>query len=524
MTYPLILLEGLPFELERNLLPMTPRNLIFAMVTVMGIRHSKANALHGVPFNETIAEVINSLAIQPPSLYSSITIEVWSGREDSPPPGFLTLTPLLVPKVGELPPITAFTFTTRSPDNMPLANRASTSANPDHVTSPAFVEANYEILESLLRDRRRKVRNEDLHTELDNYSEEYDKEREMEPRPARMRETTHVLRTGSLRVRRHRGKVIEFKEAPNMDIIKVGRESDGKRPLKRKWKKEQRISSFVHGLKIRILVEFLSTDLPTTYKGLTEKTYTWIEAKEVATNGAPSNHKEGFDEVRISRRKVNRVYMDSGSSCEVIYEHCSLDLNPSIRSLRVDSKIPLVGFSREHSWPLEDIILEITVGESPYTRTENPKICHCQVQLPLQPSPRKNIYAKNRDHSVYNSCINKIPHFLWNWHRILNLRTQQSGRGTKEGPGYHLKEQTVFIKKQLPTSFQRKLQDLLRSNVDVFAWTYADMTGIPRTIMGQLTKDWLTKGFNDQTRRNLKAYVDDIVIKSASEEGMLMDI
>nr|GEU85450.1 reverse transcriptase domain-containing protein [Tanacetum cinerariifolium] len=48
-------------------------------------------------------------------------------------------------------------------------------------------------------------------------------------------------------------------------------------------------------LKTRSLVEFLSTDLPTTYKGLMEKTYTWIEAKEVATNGATNDHWEGFD-------------------------------------------------------------------------------------------------------------------------------------------------------------------------------------------------------------------------------------
>nr|GFB77308.1 reverse transcriptase domain-containing protein [Tanacetum cinerariifolium] len=46
---------------------------------------------------------------------------------------------------------------------------------------------------------------------------------------------------------------------------------------------------------------------------------------------------------------------------------------------------------------------------------------------------------------------------------------------------YH--EQTVVIRKQLPTSFKRKLQDLLRSNADVFTWTYADMTGISRTTM-----------------------------------------
>ncbi|GJZ22893.1 hypothetical protein Tco_0559932 [Tanacetum coccineum] len=48
---------------------------------------------------------------------------------------------------------------------------------------------------------------------------------------------------------------------------------------------------------------------------------------------------------KISRRQVNRVYMDSGSSCEVIYEQCFLQLKPSIKSLRVDSKVPLIGFS-----------------------------------------------------------------------------------------------------------------------------------------------------------------------------------
>nr|GEV20622.1 hypothetical protein [Tanacetum cinerariifolium] len=136
--------------------------------------------------------------------------------------------------MGELPPITTSTFTIRSPKNMPLTKRASISANPDPVISPSFVESNYEVLESILKDRRRQVYNEDLRTELDYYSEEYDEEREMEPRPLGARETTPVLQIWSLH-------------------------------------------------------------LHTTYKGLMEKTYTLIEAKEVATNGALNDHKEGFN-------------------------------------------------------------------------------------------------------------------------------------------------------------------------------------------------------------------------------------
>ncbi|GKB36392.1 hypothetical protein Tco_0881334 [Tanacetum coccineum] len=72
-------------------------------------------------------------------------------------------------------------------ENTPLTNHASTSTNPNPIISPAFVEANYEVLESLLKERRRQKRNEDLRTELEYFSKEYDEEREMEPRPVRNR-------------------------------------------------------------------------------------------------------------------------------------------------------------------------------------------------------------------------------------------------------------------------------------------------------------------------------------------------
>ncbi|GKF53332.1 hypothetical protein Tco_0160242 [Tanacetum coccineum] len=58
--------------------------------------------------------------------------------------------------------------------------------------------------------------------------------------------------------------------------------------------------------KKRILVEHLSTDLPSTYKGLMEKTYTWIEAREVATNGAPSDRRENFKRSKKSSWDNNR--------------------------------------------------------------------------------------------------------------------------------------------------------------------------------------------------------------------------
>nr|GEW98195.1 retrovirus-related Pol polyprotein from transposon TNT 1-94 [Tanacetum cinerariifolium] len=70
--------------------------------------------------------------------------------------------------------------------------------------------------------------------------------------------------------------------------------------------KDQRISSFVCGLRIKNLVEHLSTDLPSIYKGLMEKTYTWIEAREVSTNGALNDRRDNFERSKKSSRDNNR--------------------------------------------------------------------------------------------------------------------------------------------------------------------------------------------------------------------------
>ncbi|GKD26120.1 hypothetical protein Tco_1232334, partial [Tanacetum coccineum] len=69
---------------------------------------------------------------------------------------------------------------------------------------------------------------------------------------------------------------------------------------------EQRISGFVHSLRTRSLVEHLSTDLPSAYKGLMEKTYTWVEAREVATNGVSNDQRDGYERSKKSSWDNNK--------------------------------------------------------------------------------------------------------------------------------------------------------------------------------------------------------------------------
>ncbi|GJU63494.1 hypothetical protein Tco_1245329 [Tanacetum coccineum] len=73
--------------------------------------------------------------------------------------------------------------------------------------------------------------NNEVRAKLEYSSEEYDEDIKMEPRSAR---ATPILRVRSLRVRRPRGRVVEFLEAPNRDGSSLEGAFDGRRPSERR--------------------------------------------------------------------------------------------------------------------------------------------------------------------------------------------------------------------------------------------------------------------------------------------------
>ncbi|GKC39272.1 hypothetical protein Tco_1051656 [Tanacetum coccineum] len=101
----------------------------------------------------------------------------------TPPPGFSTPPQIPNNTTSERPPVITIVFSATSPKNTPFEYRASTSANPNPMISPAFMEANYEI----------------------------------EPRPQPNREATPTLWPRSLVVRKQRERFVRFEEAPNKE-------------------------------------------------------------------------------------------------------------------------------------------------------------------------------------------------------------------------------------------------------------------------------------------------------------------
>ncbi|GJS33209.1 reverse transcriptase domain-containing protein [Tanacetum coccineum] len=145
----------------------------------------------------------------------------------------------------------------------------------------------------------------------------------------------------------------------------------------------------------------------------------------------------------------------------------------------MDSKILLIGFSGEHSSPIGEVPLEITIGNSPNLRTETLNFVVVRAIKFYTPRGFGTVF------STYE------PDKVGEGSKRLRETSTEVTKGVLSCTNAEEKiisndkypEQMVIIEKQLPTKFKEKLRDLLRSNVDVFAWTHTDMTGIPRTII-----------------------------------------
>nr|GEZ54277.1 hypothetical protein [Tanacetum cinerariifolium] len=74
--------------------------------------------------------------------------------------------------------------------------------------------------------------NNNFQTKLEYFSEDYNEEREMEPRPEPARAVTLPLREASPRVHRRRERVFRFEETQNKRESIVERNKEGRRPSK----------------------------------------------------------------------------------------------------------------------------------------------------------------------------------------------------------------------------------------------------------------------------------------------------
>ncbi|GJS93169.1 hypothetical protein Tco_0800137 [Tanacetum coccineum] len=354
----------------------------------------------------------------------------------------------------------------RSPENTPLANRTSTSANPDPVISPAFVEANYEVLESLLRDQRRQTCNEDLHSELDYYSEESDKERAMEPRlNSRMPQIRDVAGQGCEQGR----KGMRWQEAFRMKS--------------RRWQKSSMYSLSVPLnsypfytqpinplLNAPIYPNYGPTGLFADSAGYVTPIVHWIKdyplPNGLKMHSQQRNSQPTEPEVITRRALTDSTKVSLGTTAK------------ARRRVRIGDK------STGHTW-----IVAAHVRSSMSIISLNER---CPLEH-LGWTPKSNSLVSQESILVLSErtafqkmgIIVSIIHVaikFYTLHGIGNVLLTFKPNKVKEGQK-KVKEAIPEATKNVAHLFKERLQDLLRSNANIFAWTYADMRGIPITIM-----------------------------------------
>ncbi|GKC85582.1 hypothetical protein Tco_1141299 [Tanacetum coccineum] len=291
---------------------------------------------------------------------------------------------------------------------------------------------------------------------------------------------------------------------------------------------------------------------------------------EAALESAKLNHQHDRDQIpereeeegKRCNRKIDghphNISSDldgryGGASVEVMFEHRFENLSPTIKTRLKETQMGLVGFTGEATKPLGKIELEVCFGNEGLCRRTTMKFTVIRA-----PTPYNVILGRTG-----LRALRAIPSTM---HSMMKFPTL---RGIT----------TLVTRRRKACKAQLKL--LLKDNMDIFAWEPADMTGVPRSIIEhklnvntsvelklkkrrvlapeksevvtRYVSEWVKAGivrpvryptwianpikkakatyqrlidstFQSQIGRNLKAYVDNMVIKSNDEKMLLADV
>ncbi|GKD89162.1 reverse transcriptase domain-containing protein, partial [Tanacetum coccineum] len=215
-------------------------------------------------------------------------------------------------------------------------------------------------------------------------------------------------------------------------------------------------------------------------------------------------------EAEVEGYLVRHVYVDEGSSVEVMFEHCFENLPAKVRAGLRETKTDLVGFTGEVAKPLGKIDLEVCFGNEGLSRRMSirflvvrapspyniilgrpwlkalhaiPSTIHSMIRFPTPKGiatlvTRTTIIAECRLREGKQILTEKQP-------KIHEAGHPDEGANPTEqilvNPSFP--DQIITIGGGLSPVCKNQLKTLLINNMEVFAWEPTDMTGVPRRII-----------------------------------------
>nr|GEW46848.1 reverse transcriptase domain-containing protein [Tanacetum cinerariifolium] len=271
---------------------------------------------------------------------------------------------------------------------------------------------------------------------------------------------------------------------------------------------------------------------------------------------AASSETEGplVIEAEMGKHMIHRMYVDGGSSMEILYEHCFNRLRPEIKSQIVPATTSLTSFSGETIWPLGQLRLLVIIGDtnhstrawmnfmivrslSPYNRGSNRGNVTDKGRTELC-----SILKKNLDVFAWKpSDMTGVPRSVAE-HRLniregyLPVRQKKKGQIPERAKAIQVEVQKLVeagIMREVyyhdwlsnPVMIQLAETDEEKTTFHTGQGVYC-YTKMPFGLKnaGATYQRLMDKAFESQVGRNIKVYVDDLVVKSYTEAEMMRDI
>ncbi|GJV10560.1 reverse transcriptase domain-containing protein [Tanacetum coccineum] len=173
-------------------------------------------------------------------------------------------------------------------------------------------------------------------------------------------------------------------------------------------------------------------------------------------------------EAEIGGHMIHCMYVDGGSSTEVLYEHCFNRLRPEIKSQMAPTTTSLTGFSGETIWPLGQLRLLVTIGDADHSTK-----AWMNFMIVRSLSPYNGIIGRPGIREI--QAVPSTAHGM--------LKAEVRHENFKIALHTNFPDQEVAIGGTLSAKRRTKLCSLLKKNLDIFAWRPLDMTGVSRSIV-----------------------------------------
>ncbi|GJR58412.1 reverse transcriptase domain-containing protein [Tanacetum coccineum] len=216
---------------------------------------------------------------------------------------------------------------------------------------------------------------------------------------------------------------------------------------------------------------------------------------------------------------VRRVYLDQGASLEVMFKHCFENLSPAMKLWLRSTQMDLVGFTGGVVKPLGKIKLEDGL-ESSSSSVLNDTL-HDEVSYPKRfrnpghvdcdhcrmPEARKEANDGKKSQSKNSTRRGKSRKIRFNRTNVSQPSIPGSTSYDRGKPAERMQEPTQNVTKE-KHGFFRMGTDGHNKGLKTQRDTYQRL---------------VDTAFQSQIRRNLEAYVDDMVIKSNDEKILIAD-